>query len=185
VPENHLTRAVQSSDSSALAKSSRSQSVIVLAQMLDRAVAMTGHELMTLETDLWMDKLSREQPEAIKYAFDQWAAESEFFPKLPRILELVSEFHGNTTAARELRETARQIEENRRTREKLEAEGLPHGTEQLHQVLKQAMERIKSIPDYPWLSEERRKELREKLERLRAKNDRSATPARTPAASRD
>jgi hypothetical protein len=178
MPQNLQDLALCSNWNNALAQTSLPQSVIMLAQMLDRAVAMTGHELTKLEADLWMDKLSRQPVEVIKYAFDQWASESEFFPKLPRILELVAEFHGNTAAARKLKETARRNEENRNTRERLKAEGLPYGNEQLRQVLKQAMERVKSMPDYPWLSEEERKELHEKVARLKNyKRNRAAAPA--------
>lgn len=71
-------------------------------------------------------------------------------------------------AERELAETARQLEENRKTRERLAAEGLPSGIEQYQMLMKEAQEKIKKLPDAPWLTDDARNALKEKVKKLQS-----------------
>lgn len=72
-----------------LVKTSRQQSAIVLAQMLDRAGARTGHEVTPGESEDWIELLEQEPSPGIRWAFMEHAKVSEFFPKPSEILGLV------------------------------------------------------------------------------------------------
>lgn len=148
--------------------SGRLLSGAMVALMLDLAATITGYkELTPREEDFWLEKLEKFPPVAIKAAFEKYLETEVFFPKPAQILALMK---GETDhfAERELAETARQLEENRQTRESLAAEGLPSGIDQYQSLMKQAQERIKKLPDAPWLTDEARNALKEKVRKLQS-----------------
>lgn len=156
-------------DSTAIEKgSNRLLSGAMVALMLDLAATITGYkELTPREEDFWLEKLEKFPPEAIKAAFEKYLETEVFFPKPAQILGLMK---GETDhfAERELAETARQLEENRKTRERLAAEGLPSGIEQYQMLMKEAQEKIKKLPDAPWLTDDARNALKEKVKKLQS-----------------
>jgi len=87
--------------------------------------------------------------------------QSEFFPKPKEIADLIAQ----QAQKDKLDDSAAMMEENRKTRKRLAAEGLPHGPAQFGGLMAKLKEVVKSIPA-PELTSKRRSELKEKVAEL-------------------
>lgn len=149
---------------SAIEKSYSALSSAMLIRMLDRAMSMSGKEITDAESQLWKAQFAKYPPQVIQEAFDTHAMRSEFFPKPKEISEIIAELSRKATLA----ESELLMEENRKTRERLAEEGLPHGPAQFGGLMAKLKEVVKAIPA-PELSSKRRNELKEKLSDLQKK----------------
>lgn len=139
-------------------KTSRQQSGIVIADMLERAAARTAKELTIAETQDWLEFLEREPGPAIRWAFMEHAKLSEFFPKPAEILGLIRMWHSSAEEDR----SARQREE-----EKAEEAARIASGERMYSFTDVLAEFKNLIASKTDLTPERKNELRQKVEDLR------------------
>lgn len=117
---------------------------------------------MSGELVIWENALSKQPPDAIEWAFTEHLKAGQYFPKPAEIVGWIGQWH---TQRRDSKQQ-QQIEDARRTRERLRAEGQPAGEEQLAETIKRLVEVAKKFPEPP--SPMRRVELKERIARAQA-----------------
>lgn len=115
---------------------------------------------------MWLKKLERYPAERIEAAFELYLDRNEFFPKPAEILALMNACAEEVHAQREIDRTAAMLTENRKTREALDAAGLPSGPAQYQAFIREAMENVRRIPE---VKPSRRAELLKRIEAIRAR----------------
>lgn len=126
--------------------SQKSASGVTASRMLDLAAVVTGYkEITNQEVALWLKQLEPYPANAIEKAFEDFLAESEFFPKPVQILALLNAGAEEARAQRDADKTKAMLEENRQIRARLEAAGLPSGIEQYHGIIQRAREAVRKL----------------------------------------
>ncbi len=114
-------------------------------------------ELIPEEVTAWKVALSKQPAPAIEWAFKDYLEAGQYFPRPAEISERIQQWHRERKAL----ETDRLMEDCRQTRERLQAEGLPNGEEQIAEVWKMANAIAKKFPEP---EPNRRNELQQKLD---------------------
>ncbi len=107
------------------------------------------------------------QPEAIEWVLRTWRKRSPFWPSQADLDSLFREYAKLQTD----HEQAKQMEENRNTRKRLAEEGLPHGPEQFNGLMAKLKSLVKEMPE---VTPNRRMELKDRIEKIRADKQKSA-----------
>ena len=129
-------------------KACETASAISLVRMLNLAASVTGYkELTEAENRLWLKLLTPYPAERIEQAFEKFLERAEFFPKPAEILAYLHASAEEVNAQRELDRTAAMLAENRQTRDKLKAAGLPYGIEQYNASIEELKQIVKLIPE--------------------------------------
>jgi hypothetical protein len=121
------------------------------ATMLDfvREMSLGTENFTQRQSDYWIWVLQAYEPRLIQQAFHKWVKKSKHMPVPSEILEMLDAMVEAERQAFAAKETQRYLDELRVTRERLAAEGLPQGPEQLHGILQQAAGMVKSFPSLP------------------------------------
>ena len=160
-----LRQANERSGLGAIAPYSARASAVTAAKMLDlaREMLLVSEDLSQRQSDFWIFELSLYPAHLIEKAWHSWVRGNKFMPVPGEIIAILEKLSEADVAERRLREDAARLAEEREIREQLKAAGEPYGLDQYRNLMKEALERVKSIPSPP--DPNRRIELKQRIAR--------------------
>jgi hypothetical protein len=147
----NISRASGHSASNKLATFSVKASAVTAARMLDfvREMSLGSEDFSQRQSDYWIFLLQDYPPPLIERAFHEWVKQSKHMPVPSEIVAILDSMVKAEHQDELAKETEHYLVRMRETRRQLAEAGQPYGEAQYHELMKKALEIVKSFPSLP------------------------------------